>query len=204
VKDGYAYARQHRVIAAMLLIQAATSVLVNPNGLLPIYARDILNIGPQGYGFLVSAVGAGSISGMILVIWLGHAGSRARWMLVGSLLYPLMLMGFAVSTILPLSIFMLFACGLSDMTVSTMRQTLLQLRVEDSFRGRVMSLQSISARGLSPMGSLQSGTVASLVNAPAALVLSGALALVLILAVWRRTPEIGAREISTQPAVSPA
>jgi MFS family permease len=194
VADGMRYARTHRKIAALIVLQASASVLVNAGALLPIYARDILMIGPEGFGFLHSAIGAGSITGTALVMWLGHTASRGRWILIGSFVYPLFLAGFAYSTYLPLSMLMLFGSGVVDMLASTLRQTVMQLTVDDAFRGRVMSLNSIAARGVSPLGNFQNGAVASVIGAPPALVLSSALALLVVIWVAIRAPEIAERE----------
>jgi len=189
IRAGFGYARTHPRIGALLAIQTSASILVNTGALLPIYARDILEIGPQGLGFLHSVTGAGSLAGMALVIWLGHHATRARWIVFGSTIFPLFLAGFAVSTYLPLSMLMLFISGIVEMTVGTMRQTVLQLSVDDDYRGRVMSLSSISARGVHPIGNLQSGALATLVGPPAALVSSCALAVCIALWIWSRTPD---------------
>lgn len=189
VVAGFSYARANRKIAALLAIQASASVLVNSGALLPIYARDILEIGPQGLGLLHSVTGAGSLAGMALVIWLGHHGTHGRWIVFGSTLYPVFLAGFGMSTWLPLSMLMLFCSGLVEMTVGTLRQTVMQLSVDDEYRGRVMSLSSISARGLHPMGNLQSGALATLVGAPSALVASAGLAVCIAIWIWIRTPD---------------
>jgi MFS family permease len=190
VKAGFQYARSHRKIAALLAVQASTSVLVNSGALLPIYARDILQIGPQGLGFLHSVTGAGSLAGMALVIWLGHHGSHARWIVFGTTLQPVFLAAFGVSTFLPISMLMLFLFGLVEMTVGTLRQTVMQLSVDDSYRGRVMSLSSIAARGVSPFGSLQSGSLATFIGAPMALVSSAGLAICIAVWIWVKTPEM--------------
>ncbi|MFN0074527.1 MAG: MFS transporter [Chloroflexota bacterium] len=204
VKAGFTYARADRKIAALLAIQATASVLVNSGALLPIYARDILQIGPQGLGLLHSVTGAGSLAGMALVIWLGHHGTHGRWIVFGSTLYPVFLAGFGVSTFLPLSLLMLFLSGLVEMTVGTLRQTVMQLSVNDAYRGRVMSLSSISARGLHPIGNLQSGTLATLMGAPFALVASAGLAIGLAVWIWSRTPEFlsEAGVVRNRPAAS--
>jgi MFS family permease len=190
VVAGFGYARAHPKIAALLTIQASASVLVNSGALLPIYARDILEIGPQGLGMLHSVTGAGSLAGMLLVIWLGHRGTHARWIVFGSTIFPVFLAGFALSTYLPLSMLMLFSSGVVEMTVGTLRQTVMQLSVDDEYRGRVMSLSSISARGVHPLGNLQSGVLATFVGAPAAMVSGCALAVIVALWIWLRTPEM--------------
>jgi MFS family permease len=190
VKAGFGYARAHPKIAALLAVQASASILVNTGALLPIYARDILEIGPEGLGYLHSVTGAGSLSGMLLVIWLGHRATQARWIVAGSTIQPVFLAAFGVSTFLPLSMLMLYLAGLVDMTVGTMRQTVLQLSVDDDFRGRVMSLSSISARGVSPLGNLQSGALATLIGPPLAILSSTGLAVCLAMWIWSRTPEM--------------
>ncbi len=208
VKAGFSYARAHRKIAALLAVQASTSMLVNSGALLPIYARDILEIGPQGLGMLHSVTGLGSLVGMGLVIWLGHRGTHGRWIVFGSILQPVFLAVFGMSTFLPLSMLMLFSVGLVEMTVGTLRQTVMQLSVDDAYRGRVMSLSSISARGVSPFGNLQSGTLATLIGAPLAIVSSAGLAVCIAMWVWLRTPEFladaGVTRRTSEPAQSPA
>jgi MFS family permease len=204
VKAGFGYARAHRKIAALLAVQASTSVLVNTGALLPIYARDILQIGPQGLGFLHSVTGAGSLTGMALVIWLGHRGSYARWIILGSTIQPIFLAMFGMSTFLPLSMLMLYASGLVDMTIGTLRQTVMQLSVDEDYRGRVMSLSSIAARGVSPLGNLQSGSLATLIGAPFAIVSSAGLAVCIAVYVWLRTPELLSEAGLTRPAAAPS
>lgn len=203
--DGLQYARADRKLWALMLLQASASLFANFSALLPVYARDILEIGPQGLGVLHSVVGAGSVIGMAAVIALSETPHRGRWILIGSVLYPPIIVGFALSTNFVLSLAFLFAAGVSEMAVGTLRQTVMQLQVAEQFRGRVMSLSSITARGLHPIGNLQSGVFATFIGAPLALLGGAVVALAFAIWVAFRTPELMRAESSAlrTTAVSP-
>jgi MFS family permease len=177
VVEGLRHARAERGIWALLALQTSASIFANYTALLPIYARDILEIGPQGLGMLHSAVGVGSLAGVIAILALNNTSHRWRWIIAGSLAFPCLVAAFGVSTNVFLSLAFLFGTGLVDMIVSTMRTTLLQLEVDDRFRGRIMSLNSIANRGVSPLGNLQAGTLATFMGAPAAIALGALVAL---------------------------
>ncbi|MFN0070750.1 MAG: MFS transporter, partial [Chloroflexota bacterium] len=193
IVDGFVHVRERPMLWGLLMLQASASMFATYAAMLPIYARDILEIGPQGLGMLHSMVGAGSIAGMIIFIIYGAVASRGPAILLGSFLYPCLIIGFAISTNVTVSMALLFLAGAVDSVAGTARNTLNQLAVDDRFRGRVMSLSSISNRGLHQLGNVQSGLLASVVGPPVAMVAGGLLAVAYVVWAAVRIPELSGR-----------
>lgn len=202
--DGFVHVRQRPMLWGLLMLQASASMFATYSAMLPIYARDILQIGPGGLGALHSMLGAGSILGMLGLIAAGAAASRGPWIIVGSFLYPCLVIGFALSTDVRVSMLLLFIAGAVDSAAGTARSTLTQLAVDDQFRGRVMSLSSISHRGIHQLGNVQSGVVANAIGPPAAMVAGCALALAYVIWAALRIPELTGRSRPRRHTGDPA
>jgi hypothetical protein len=199
--EGFEHVRQRPMLWGLMMLQASASFFGTYSAMLPIYARDILQIGPQGLGMLHSMVGAGSILGMVGLIAAGAAAPRGWWIIVGSFLYPCLIIGFGLSTDVALSMVILFVAGAVDSAAGTARSTLTQLAVDEQFRGRVMSLSSVSSRGLHQLGNVQSGLVANVIGPPAALVVGCGLTLAYVVWAALRIPELSGRvRHGTSPA----
>jgi MFS family permease len=191
--DGFTHVRRQPMLWGLLMLQASASLFATYTVMLPIYARDILEIGPQGLGWLHSMIGAGSIAGMVLFIAYSNTGSRGMIILVGSFVFPCFLIAFALSTNVTLSMVLLFLAGGVDSFAGTARSTLTQLAVDDRYRGRVMALSSISNRGLSQLGNVPSGMAANAIGAPAAMILGSILAAAYVIWAALRIPELSGR-----------
>jgi hypothetical protein len=191
--DGFMHVRRQPMLWGLLMLQASASLFATYTVMLPIYARDILEIGPQGLGWLHSMIGAGSIAGMVLFIAFSNTASRGLTILVGSFVFPCFLIAFAVSTNVWLSMVLLFLAGGVDSFAGTARSTLTQLAVDDRYRGRVMALSSISNRGLSQLGNVPSGVVANAIGAPSAMIVGSLLAAAYVIWAAARIPELSGR-----------
>jgi MFS family permease len=201
MREGFAYAWGNQSIRNLLVLLAVCAGLgFQYNVLLPVYARDVLKASADVYGWLFSAFGAGS-----LVAALRMAVTRERWALRWHLLIGLVtagagLAGFAWSRWLPAMIAFAALAGFGLILYVSSTNTLIQLTVEDRYRGRVMSLYTLFFVGTSPLGSLFAGAVAQRWGAPVATSLC---ALVLLGgAIWvaRRLREIAAREAAEREA----
>jgi MFS family permease len=190
VLGGLRYVRGDRVLSGLLAMEVVTGLFNGTNTLMAVFARDVLRVGPAGLGLLLSASGVGAVLGTAGLLALGTRATGGRWVMGASLLYPAVLIPFALSRDFGLSLALLVVAGLADMVTGTLRTTVLQLRVQDQFRGRVMGLHSVSTRGVSPLGGVQIGALASLVGAPLAVVAGSLVSLVWICLVARRVPEL--------------
>jgi MFS family permease len=155
---------------------------------MPIIARDVLRVGAQGLGFLMSATGLGALAGALSVATFGGRGSRSRWLFGSSFLVSAALMAFSFSRTYALSLALLFFVGLGVVVQSTTTNGFLQLNVPDAMRGRLMALFGIMFMGMMPLGNLLAGFVAHLCGAPLALALGAAVAGALAAAVFVLIP----------------
>src|SRR6185503_19848900 len=170
------------------------------NTLLPVYARDILHSGAEVYGWLFSAFGAGA-----LVASLRMTVARDRWALRRHLLFGLTaagagFVGFAWVRWLPAMVAFAALAGYGLILYVSSTNTLIQLTVDDRYRGRVRSLYTLFFVGTSPFGALIAGALAEHFGAPVA---TTACALILLAgAVWvsARLRAVAAREAAEREA----
>lgn len=140
--------------------------------LLPIFAQDILKVGPSGYGFLSSVGGIGAVAGIAIAASLSDS-RRQGWLLTGSAtLFGASIILFALSRSYSLSLAALFIAGLFFSIFLVLTQTLLQMLVPDQLRGRVMGIYSM-LWNVMPLGGMQVGAVANFVGAPIAVAIGG-------------------------------
>jgi MFS family permease len=158
--------------------------------LMPVYARDILHAGSRGYGFLQSASGAGALIGAIMVA-LSASSPRKGLLALGALMvFGVILMGFAFATWFPLSLGLVFFIGMANDFFLTMVSSILQLRLPDGLRGRVMGVYGLTWSFM-PIGGAIAGTIAEYASASLAVAV-GALfvfAVSLFVAVYFRIRE---------------
>jgi MFS family permease len=165
---GLRYVRASAVLPLVLGIEAIFSIFGHNQALITIFARDVLGAGPEGLGLLLSSIGAGAIAGMVVLVLLGDIRRKGAFMLASGALYALTLIVFAWSRSFPLSVAVLALLGFADATWGTMRNAIAQLATEDAYRGRVMSLIVIVARGLTSASQVQTGAAIALLGAPGA------------------------------------
>jgi MFS family permease len=161
--EGLRHVVAERQTRAFALMGFVLPLLIIPNfaALPPIYAKDVFGGGPQVLGILMSAVGVGGIGGGFVTASLGRVERRGGVMVAALLLTSLSLIGFASSTTLTFALPLLAAAGFFEMIYLTTNQTLLQLSIPDSLRGRVMGIVALSS-GLSPVGGFFAGAGADL------------------------------------------
>jgi len=141
--------------------------------LLPIYAKDILQAGPQELGFLRAAPGVGAILMGLVMIRLpvrDHAG-RILFLFVG--LFGAFTVLFGLSTNVWLSVAALALVGASDMVSVTIRETIMQLWTPEEVRGRVNAVNSVFIGASNELGEFRAGTVAALLGPVPAAVIGG-------------------------------
>ena len=166
IVDGFRAAFDNRVIWGILSIEAVNTFFVTYRVLLPVYARDILSVGPTGLGLLYAAPGIGALIGSALAIAMGDVKKKGRLFTISAFTMPLALILFAFSVWMPASLAFLVLAGLLDIVGGTVRNTMLQLSINERMRGRVMSMNMMVHRGIGPLSHLQSGAIASFIGAP--------------------------------------
>jgi MFS family permease len=186
--SGVHYAVHHHIVLGVL----GTTMIMNAMAfsyvqLLPVIARDHLQVGPAWMGLLASADGLGTLIGALLIAALRHVQQPGRIFLLGSCLELVSLVAFALSPWYALSCALLLMVGIGNAGFSTMQSTLILLAVTPSMRGRALGIMGLCI-GATPLGLLELGALATLVQAPAAIGLNAGAALVLLLPILVLTP----------------
>jgi len=158
---GLTYAWRTRLVFLLLILSALAAVFGRSyQNLLPIFARDIWQGGPQGYGLLLSAAGAGAMVGAFGLASITKMKRHGLIMIISGLLFGLSLAAFAIAPSLWMGAVLLFISGVTSTVFGTMIATFIQIAAPREIRGRIMSLYSITLIGLPSLGALGSGAIA--------------------------------------------
>ncbi len=149
--------------------------------LLPALSRDVYNEGSKGLGLLYSADGAGALAGVIAVATLTRLRRRGKLVLIFVTLFAIFEIAFALAPNLWIGMLLIFALGATSALYGTLADTLIQTIINDQYRGRVMAVYS-TFWGLTPIGYLQAGIVASIWGTQTAIFVNGCIVLVYVLA----------------------
>ena len=187
--EGLRYVWEDRMVFGLMCLQAIPAFMIMPyNQLLPIFARDILQTGPEGLGTLMTASGIGSVLGSFVIVMVPM--QRRGALLFGSLAaFSLLLVVFALSTSLALSIAVMGLIGVAQAIYLATNNTLVQLAVPDALQGRVMSVY-MTTWGLMPLGSLPQGLFAEWFGAPIVLATVGLLSCLVVATMAVRLPAL--------------
>jgi MFS family permease len=174
-KEGFTYALGFPPIRSILLFLGWISLVGTANTtLMPVFAKKILHGGPQTYGFLMAAIGAGAIIGAIFLASRRSVLGLGRIIVMASGIFGIGLISFSLSHTLWLSFSALLLVGFGMMVEMASSNTILQTMVDDDKRGRVMSLYVMAFMGMAPLGSLAGGSLANAIGAPYTLCVGGA------------------------------
>ena len=158
--------------------------------LLPVFASEILHVGPEGLGLMQAAPAAGAVA---MSLWLTHRppirrAGRALFIAVAG--FGLSIIGFGLSRSFALSVALLVASGLCDMVSVVIRSTLLQVFTPHHLLGRVSSVNSIFIGSSNEIGAFESGVTAKLLGTVTSVLFGGTMTLIVVLATAWRVPEL--------------
>jgi MFS family permease len=185
MKEGLAYVWRQKIVFGAISLDLFAVLLGGATALLPVFARDILHVGPQGFGILRSGPAIGAT---IVALTLAarpirrHAGV---FMFGGVAMFGAATLVFAVSQRLWLSVTALAVLGGADMLSVYVRQTLVQLVTPDAMRGRVAAVSSVFIGASNELGEFESGVVARFLGPVGATIFGGVGAL-MVTALWAR------------------
>ena len=182
LKYGFRYIYGEKNILGLVVLVAIFSMVgFGPLTLVPVFAKDILDIGADGFGHLLSWQGVGALIGAFLLIVFGDRFHKGKLLLASRVLLGPAVIGLALSRIPWLSMLIMALLGYSLITQLVLTNTLIQSIVPDELRGRVLSAYTWALGGFFPLGSLMIGFLGDQIGAPAAAVISGISCLLLIL-----------------------
>jgi MFS family permease len=175
---GWAYARRTRKIRRSLIMLAVLSLFGMPYiVMMPVFAREVLAGGPATLGFLLAAVGAGALAGALLLAAKKEARGFKRIISLSTGLLALALLGLSLARTRLLAYPLVALAGFGMIGATASCNTAIQTTVEDAFRGRVMSLYTLSLLGMAPFGSLMNGWITGHLGISATLAMGGTVCL---------------------------
>ena len=160
IKEAAVYVKNSPAVQSLLILAVAPMVFGFPyTAMMPLFAEDLLQLGPQGLGILLSVAAAGALVGSAWLTLGSETEGAGKW-LVGSILgFGLFLLLFVISESLFTAAIAIFMVGLASSIYRTMSRVTLQTRVPDQLRGRILSI-ALMDRGLMPLGAILVGAVA--------------------------------------------
>jgi MFS family permease len=200
---GFRCVFQHKVILGAISLDLFAVLLGGAVALMPIYAKEILKVGPWGFGLMRGAPGIGAVTTAIVIAFFPIARRAGKVMLYSVAGFGLATILFGLSRSLPLSLVALFFVGATDMVSVIVRGTVVQLSTPDSMRGRVSSVNMLFIGASNEVGQFESGLLAQWFGAVPAVLIGGvgSLCVVGLWALWfpalRRIDRM--TDVTTQP-----
>jgi hypothetical protein len=175
VIEGVQFVRRHPVLRSVLLIDLNATIFGMPRALFPALAATRFGGGAQTVGLLYAALAIGGIGSAALSGTLSHIRRQGLAIALAITVWGGAIAGFALTTWLPLAVFLLACAGAADVVNGVFRTTILQVETPDALQGRVSALGLVVGAGGPQLGDVESGTIAA-VTTPVIAAVSGGLA----------------------------
>jgi len=188
--EGLRYVWNSKIILYSISLDMFSVLFGGVVAILPIFAEDILKVGPEGLGLLRAAPAVGAMLTVLLLAWYPPTRHAWRNMLLAVLGFGLGTLVFALSDNLWLSLGALFFVGAADSVSVVIRGTVLQTVPPDHLRGRVLSVNSIFVASSNELGAFESGVAARLMGVVPSVIFGSGVTLLTVAYVWRRSREL--------------
>lgn len=190
VKEGLRFVFHTKEVLGALSLDLFAVLFGGAVAMIPVFAKDILKVGPIGFGWLNAASDIGSIIVIvILTIFPLHRGQGKKLLLaVGG--FGICIIVFALSKLFWLSFVVLLVSGFLDGISVVIRGTILQLKTPDNMRGRVMSVNSMFINSSNELGQFESGVAAKIMGVIPSVIFGGSMTLLVVLSTWFKAPSL--------------
>lgn len=190
IVGGFSFVWNDRFLLGCITLDLFAVIFGGATALFPVYARDVLQVGPEGLGQMRAAPALGAAVVALLLAFRPIEHNVGVKMLVSVAVYGAATLAFGISRHFPLSLGFLVILGAADMISVFIRSSLIQLNTPDDMRGRVSATSGLAVSASNELGEMQSGVAASLLGATGAVVFGGTAAII-VTAMWARFfPEI--------------
>ena len=196
IREGVQFVSRRQVLLGAMALDMFAVIFGGAVAMLPIYAEEILEVGPRGYGLLTSSQGIGAFATSLVLVALPPVRRTGRVLLLAVAAYGLATIVFGLSRSFALSLVAYGLTGAADQVSVVMRQTTIQLATPDALRGRVSSVSQVFIGASNQLGMVESGFVAALTNATVAVVSGGVGCLAVVGVIAAKMPELRRYEIS--------
>lgn len=190
VTEGLKYVLKTRELLAALTLDLFAVLFGGAVAMVPVYAKDILNVGPIGFGWLNAAADIGAITmvmGLTLSPMKRRQGIKLLFAVAG---FGLCIIVFGLSKLYWLSFGALLVSGILDGVSVIVRGNIIQLKTPDALRGRVMSVNSMFINSSNEIGQFESGVAAKLMGVIPSVVFGGCMTILVVVAAWFKAPSL--------------
>lgn len=190
IKAGLRFVKNSRLIWSSMLLDFFASFFGSGMTLMPIFAADILKVGPEGLGFLYAAPSIGGMIAGLIFSSRKHIRKQGYVLIISVVFYGITTIIFGISSNFALSLLMMAIVGGADMVSSIIRSTLRQMVTPDHMRGRMVSINMMFYLGGPQLGEVESGVLASLIGSPYTVVIGGIATVIVTVFFTLRIPEL--------------
>jgi MFS family permease len=191
LKEGFRYMRGSRAVSGLIGVIAVYSIFgFMYLTMMPVFARQVLHTGASGYGFLLTFVGAGALTGALALAALGGRVRRGRLFAISAFAFAILTIAFAFAQFVALAAALLLCLGLTMLINGALANGMLQSAVPDELRGRVMATYVFVYVGFTPIGSFIAGGISHFLGVRWAIGLGGGIMLLYSLWAFWKFPEI--------------
>ena len=180
LKEGVRFVFQTNAILGALSLDMIAVLFGGAVALLPIFAQDILKVGPEGFGVLRAAPAVGAFLTMLTTAYIPISRRAGMKLLIAVFGFGISIIIFGLSSVFWISVVALFFSGVTDGVSMVIRQTILQLKTPDDMRGRVSSVNSMFVGSSNELGAFESGLTAKLMGTIRAVVFGGTMTLITV------------------------
>jgi MFS family permease len=181
LKEGVKFVYKTKAILGALTLDMIAVLFGGAIALLPVFAQDILKVGPEGFGVLRAAPAIGAFLTMLITAYIPISKNAGLKLLAAIFGFGVCIIVFGLSSIFWVSVLALFFSGVTDGVSMVIRQTILQLKTPDNMRGRVASVNSMFVGSSNELGAFESGLTAKLMGTVTAVVFGGTMTLITVI-----------------------
>lgn len=196
LKEGLRFVYNSKAIFGAITLDMVAVLFGGAVALLPIFAQDILKVGPEGFGVLRAAPAVGALLTLLITAYIPLAKNAGLKLLFAIFGFGLCIIAFGLSTVYWVSVLALFFSGVTDGISVVIRQTILQLKAPDEMRGRIASVNSIFVGSSNELGAFESGVTARLMGTVTAVVFGGSMTILTVLTTGIFSPSFRKLDLS--------
>ncbi|MGB9734623.1 MAG: MFS transporter [bacterium] len=179
MKEGLIYIKNNEIVFNVVMLMLLVSLFaINFNVVVPVYSKHVFGNRPEVFGFLMSSLGVGSIVGAIIVAFRSSHKPNLIYLSAGAIILSFFQMVISFVSGLHLAVLVLFIIGFGSIVFTALTNTTIQLNSPDELRGRAMSVYSLVFMGITPIGNLFIGGIASMFGVRPAIFIGGLLGLI--------------------------
>lgn len=190
VKEGIRFVFRTKELLGAISLDLFAVLFGGAVALIPIYARDILKVGAEGFGFLNGAADMGSIIMVVILTMFPLQKKQGKMLLLAVAGFGICIIVFGISQLFILSFGALLISGMLDAISVVIRGTITQLKTPDNMRGRVMSVTSMFVNSSNELGQFESGMMAKLLGTIPSVIFGGSMTLLVVAYTWLRSPSL--------------